>query len=185
MEMTASGHEPDLPPDKARSSGGGLAGPLRVFLFRHGDAGLRSAWTGEDAERPLITEGRKQVRFVAKRLSRLGVKPDVILTSPYARAVQTAAITAKVLGLEDQVAVEPALQPGFHITELPPIVRAHAGATAVMLVGHEPDFSSLIGALCGGGQVALEKSGVAEVLVDHAHAFRGVLVWLAQPDRLV
>ena len=54
-----------------------------------------------------------------------------------------------------------------------------------MLVGHEPDFSSLIGALCGGGQVALEKSGVAEVQLDEARASPGVLVWLAQPDRLL
>ncbi len=185
MEMTASGHEPDSPPDQARSSDGGLAGALRVFLLRHGDAGHRSAWTGEDAERPLTAEGRRQVRLVALRLIRLGVKPDVILTSPYARAVQTAAITGKVLGLEDQVSVEPALQPGFGVTELPPIVAAYAGVTAVMLVGHEPDFSSLISALCGGGQVVLEKSGVAEVLLNHGRASPGVLVWLAQPDRLV
>ncbi len=136
--MTASGREPGSQPDKTRSSDGGLAGLLRVFLLRHGDAGLRSAWTGDDAQRPLTTEGRKQVRLVAKRLTHLGVKPDVILTSPYARAVQTAAITAKVLGLEDGVAVEPALQPGFDVAELPPIVRAHAGAAALMLVGHEP-----------------------------------------------
>ena len=182
--MTTSGREPGSRPDKARSSDGGLAGPLRVFLLRHGDAGLRSAWTGDDAERPLTTEGRKQVRLVAKRLGHLGVKPDLILTSPYARALQTAAITGKVLGLEDQVAVEPALQPGFQVGELPPIVRARAGVTAVMLVGHEPDLSSLIGALCGGGRVALEKSGVAEVLLDHVRASCGVLVWLAQPDRL-
>ena len=58
-------------------------------------------------------------------------------------------------------------------------------SVAVMLVGHEPDFSSLIGALCGGGQVALEKSGVAEVQLDDARASPGVLVWLAHPDRLV
>ena len=177
--------EPGSPPDRASPSDGILAGLLRLFLLRPGNGGLRSAWTGDDAERPLTKEGRKQVRLVAKRLTRLGVKPDVILTSPYARAVQTAAITGNVLGLEGQVAVEPALQPGFHVTELPPIVRARAGVVAVMLVGHEPDFSSLIGALCGGGQVALEKSGVAEVQLDDARASPGVLVWLAHPDRLV
>ena len=52
-------------------------------------------------------EGRQQVRLVAKRLTRLGVKPDVILTSPYARAVQTAAIIAKILGLEGQLRSSP------------------------------------------------------------------------------
>ena len=83
-----------------------------------GTPDFASARTGDDAERPLTNEGRKQVRLVAKKLTRLGVKPDVILTSPYARAVQTAAITAKVLGLEGQVAVEPALQPGFHVTRV-------------------------------------------------------------------
>ena len=65
------------------------------------------------------------------------------------------------------------------------IVGAHAGVTAAMLVSHEPDFSSLIIALCVGGQVVLEKSGVAEVLLDYGPASPGVLVWLAQPDRLV
>ena len=183
--MTVPGWEPEPPPDNARPADSGRPGPLRVFFVRHGEAGLRSAWTGNDSERPLTRHGHRQVRLVAKRLVQLGVKPDVILTSPYTRAFETAAIIGQVFGMEDKVVVEPALQPGAHLTKLTPLIGAHQDANAVMLVGHEPDFSSLIAALCDGGRVALEKAGVAEVQLDHARVFHGVLVWLAQPDHLV
>ena len=56
--------------------------------------------------------------------------------------------------------------------------------SSVLIVGHEPQISSFIASICGGGKVALDKAGVAEVRLDHAHDPPGVLVWLTQPDRL-
>jgi phosphohistidine phosphatase len=105
--------------------------------------------------------------------------PELILTSPYARAVETAQIAAEVLGLGERVVIEHSLTPGAQLRSLSSIAKAHPSVRCVLLVGHEPDLSSLVAALCGGGQVELDKAGLAQVRLDPAGRPPGVLVWLA------
>jgi phosphohistidine phosphatase len=161
-----------------------MAKALRLFFLRHGEAGSRSAWTGDDAERPLTEEGREQVRRVARALAPIGVEPELIITSPYARAAETARITAEVLGLADRVIFEPGLSPESPVTELPPVVWANPDLSALMLVGHEPHLGSLITSICGGGRIALRKAGLAEVRFERAAGAKGVLVLLVQAHQL-
>ena len=54
----------------------------RIYSLRHGLAGQRSKWHGNDADRPLSERGRTQVRHVSRALQRAGVQPDRIVTSP-------------------------------------------------------------------------------------------------------
>lgn len=159
---------------------------LRLFLLRHGSAGLRSAWQGKDADRPLTDDGAKQVKRAARRLAEQGVVPDLIVTSPFERAAATARIVAKVLGVRDLVVTDPALAPGFGPAQLDELLRAHGDATALMLVGHEPDLSEVTESLCG-GRIRLQKGGLVELEIDlHDETVRpAVLVRLAQPSHLV
>jgi phosphohistidine phosphatase len=64
------------------------------------------------------------------------------------------------------------------------VVRSHADAGALMLVGHEPDFSQTIGSLIGGGRVVCKKGGVACVNVPDIRAMEGDLEWLVPPGLL-
>ena len=58
-----------------------------LYLVRHGAAGDRGAWEGDDRLRPLSARGERQALALA---SELGTKPlDRILTSPYLRCRQT------------------------------------------------------------------------------------------------
>jgi phosphohistidine phosphatase len=156
---------------------------VRLYLLRHGVAS-RSAWSGPDADRPLTPEGEETVACVGKRLADAGVQVDLVLTSPYARAVRTAEMVAAALGVTDRLAEEPRLASGFGPSELRDVLREHAALDAIMLVGHEPDFSEAIAYVTGGGRVVMKKAGLARVDLDEAGAASGTLVWLVPPGAL-
>lgn len=157
---------------------------MKLYFLRHGPADSRSTWAGNDEQRPLTHEGERRVRRVARRLAELGVKPEVILASPYERARRTAEIVGDVLGCEGCVTSEKGLRSGFDLHELRQILDAHADAESIMLVGHEPDFSSVIGDLIGGANLAMKKAGLAEVDLASIETMCGVLTWLTPPARL-
>lgn len=71
---------------------------MPVYLVRHAHAGNRSAWIGDDRDRPLSDKGRAQALLLAQRLAPLA--PTAILSSPYLRCVQTLEPLAHALGHE-------------------------------------------------------------------------------------
>ena len=148
---------------------------MQLYCLRHGEADW-PGWTKPDDERPLTDFGKKEVRQVAKFLNRLKVKPDLIVTSPLPRALQTAEVAAEQL--KTKLRQDEALEPGFGISELRTVLKRHR-SKVLMLVGHEPDFSSVISALTG-ASLKLSKAGVALVDID-PEAQEGRLLWLFPP----
>ena len=148
---------------------------MQLYFLRHGEADWPH-WTRPDDERPLTDFGKKEVRQVGKFLKRLDVKPNLIVTSPLPRALQTAEIAAEQLKAKLQQ--DKALEPGFGITGLRTLLERHP-SRALMLVGHEPDFSSVISALTG-ASLKLSKAGVALVDLD-PETEKGRLLWLFSP----
>ncbi len=148
---------------------------MQLYFLRHGEADW-PGWTKPDDERPLTDFGKKEVRQVAKFLSRLKVKLDSIVTSPLPRALQTAEIAAEQL--KTKLGQDEALEPGFGITELRTVLKRHR-SKVLLLVGHEPDFSSVISALTG-ASLKLSKAGVALVDID-PDTEKGRLLWLFPP----
>ena len=148
---------------------------MQLYFLRHGEADW-PGWTKSDDERPLTDFGKKEVRQVAKFLSRLKVKLDSIVTSPLPRALQTAEIAAEQL--KTKLGQDEALEPGFGITELRTVLERHR-SKVLLLVGHEPDFSSVISALTG-ASLKLSKAGVALVDID-PDTEKGRLLWLFPP----
>src|SRR5512138_3566793 len=72
---------------------------MRLYVLRHGLAGDRTKWQGDDAERPLTAQGKKKMASEAKRFRELGISPDTILTSPLVRAYQSAEIVGDELDI--------------------------------------------------------------------------------------
>jgi phosphohistidine phosphatase len=121
-----------------------------IYLLRHGDA---EEGTGDDAARRLTPKGERQARSAGKALAAMGAEIDACLTSPKVRAADTARLACEALSLEPEVANE--LRGGpFDSLSLA------AGRGDVLLVGHEPDFSSEVARLTG-GRVKLRKGGLA------------------------
>jgi phosphohistidine phosphatase len=148
---------------------------MQLYFLRHGEADW-PGWTKPDDERPLTDFGKKEVRQVAKFLGRLKVNPDLIVTSPLPRALQTAEIAAEQL--KTKLRQDEALEPGFGISEVSTVLKRHR-SKVLMLVGHEPDFSSVISALTG-GFVKMSKAGVALIDID-PETEKGRLLWLFPP----
>jgi phosphohistidine phosphatase len=140
---------------------------MELYILRHGLADSRDVWTGPDAERPLTGKGRSRSRDAARGLARLGVALDVILTSAYLRAAETAQLTAAEL--HAPVEEVQALEPGKLRREYQALLQRYDEDASVMLVGHEPDLSALIGTLIAGAapaRVELKKGACALLAVD-------------------
>ncbi len=149
---------------------------MKIYFLRHGEADW-PGWDRPDDERPLTKKGRKEMKRVAEFLSEHEMIPAVLLSSPLPRAYETAEIVAEELDLE--VTEDQSLAPGFDSEKLVALLRQHPGQD-LMLVGHEPSFSEVIGALTG-GNVKLAKAGLARVDLDDPTQPRGQLIWLLSP----
>ena len=113
---------------------------MNLYLLRHGIA-VSAEETAPDGERPLTAKGIKRMRKAARGLRRLGLDFDAILTSPLARARQTADIVAAALGLESHLTVVEALQPNCSVEELLASLSDYQHRKHLLLVGHEPLLS--------------------------------------------
>jgi phosphohistidine phosphatase len=127
-----------------------------IWLLRHGDA--EDGAGKPDADRELTEKGQRQSRDAGRALKALGVELDVCLTSPKVRGRQTAELACEALGCP--VDEDDRLAGG----DFDPLELA-AGRGQVMLVGHEPDFSSAV-ALVTGSRGKMKKGGIA-VIDDH------------------
>jgi phosphohistidine phosphatase len=124
-----------------------------IWLLRHGDA---EAGEGKsDAERDLTDKGERQSVAAGRALKELGVELDVCLTSPKVRARRTAELACEQLGV--QVEDDDRLAGG----DFDPLELA-TGRGEVMLVGHEPDFSSAVARVTG-SRVKMKKGGIAAI----------------------
>ncbi|MBK9711662.1 MAG: phosphohistidine phosphatase SixA [Kouleothrix sp.] len=154
---------------------------MELYFLRHGIAEDVGPEGAGDAGRRLTKEGIAKMKDAARGLKRIGVRLDVLLTSPLARAHQTAEIVARELGVELRLA--DALSPGCNVALLFELLGEHRAAERVMVVGHEPDFSTMIAALAGGGRIQLKKGGLARIDLEVLEA-GGTLVWLLPPKVL-
>jgi len=152
---------------------------MELYFLRHGIAADLGPDGMGDAGRPLTKDGIAKMQAGARGMRRLGLHLDALLSSPLVRAHETAALVARELGLELQLAEK--LAPGCDLDQLFALLGEYRGAERVMLVGHEPDFSSLIGALTGGSRVLMKKGGLARVDSERLEQGIGTLTWLLPP----
>jgi phosphohistidine phosphatase len=155
---------------------------MELYFLRHGIAEDVGPEGAGDAGRRLTKGGVAKMRAEVRGLRRLSVRLDTLISSPLVRAHQTAEIVAGELGLDLQLA--DALAPGCDVERLFGLLGEHRAAERVMVVGHEPDFSTMIGALTGGSRVQLKKGGLARVDLDVLEEDGGALVWLLPPKAL-
>jgi len=156
---------------------------VELYLVRHADAGDPEKWDGPDAARPLSSKGEKQSERLGRFIAGIGFRPDAILSSPKLRASQTADIVADRLGVP--VTLDERLASGVDLSDVEAILRDAGDPRRAVLVGHDPDFSSLVQSLCGVRNVEMKKGALARIDVDRpAGPGRGDLRWLVPPDLL-
>jgi phosphohistidine phosphatase len=130
---------------------------MQLLLLRHAEA---EPHADSDATRALTAKGSKQAESIGRYCLKHGFIPEMILSSPLTRAEETAQLVARALNVPRLVQIEEFLRAGMtaeralsglrkSFIEL--MKRENSPERAsIMLVGHEPDFSTLAGALIGG-----------------------------------
>ena len=156
---------------------------MEIYLLRHGIAedGKPGA---PDSERALTGEGKKKLRVVLQVARRAEVKPDLILTSPYKRATETAKIAAEILGYQAGLVPSVELTPDAAPEHVWDVIRTHRDAQSILLASHEPLLGFLAAYLTGGPSSMFDMKKGALVRID-VEAFaprpKGVLRWFLTP----
>ena len=158
---------------------------MELVVLRHGEAGRRVALASDDAERGLTVAGKDEVKDVAQAMKRLDLEFDVIATSPLRRARETAEIVAKELGLDKTLRIWDELKPEADSKILYRRLSRLNQDSCVLMVGHEPFLSTMIGEMITGGRgchIVLKKSGIAKLEISSfTPAPTAELRWLLTP----
>lgn len=129
------------------------------------------------------------MRRVVDAMNRAEIRVDAIYTSPLVRGEQTARIVAGRLKRAPKPRIAPNLAPsGDPAALVAQLRRQHRSSrVALMLVGHEPALSRLLGVLVSGNpclDVRLRKSGFCRIDVGRRglrYGACGTLAWLVAP----
>jgi phosphohistidine phosphatase len=159
-----------------------------IYLVRHGIAGPAPRGMS-DSDRALTPDGKRKTRRIAVGLKRLGVVPDVVLSSPLQRAEETAAILIDTLARQQRVEIYQLLAPGHDPAEVLRGLRPYRAAREVVLVGHQPDLGQLASHLLTRSSrlapLPFKKGAVAAIHVDAMPPRApGVLMWFMTPKQL-
>lgn len=152
----------------------------QLWLLRHADAEPHG--TREDAQRRLTERGRHQAWAAGEAIARMRASFDMVLFSPRVRARDTAELAAEAWDESQRalLSVHAPLSAGFDAQDALAALASVGPDGRLLVVGHEPDLSRVIGELTG-ARVELKKGGLAVVRLAGAG---GELVALMRPREL-
>lgn len=147
-----------------------------LYFLRHAEA-----HPGDDGR--LTDAGVAAVRAAVAAWRGLNLRPEVVISSPLPRAVQTAELVAQALPLAAAPVIDARLAPGAAWAAMAQGLAAHGASRSALLVGHEPDLSTAVQLLTGAASVRMRKGGLACVeFYGVPEAGTGELAWLLDPD---
>jgi phosphohistidine phosphatase len=161
---------------------------MEIYVVRHGIAIDREdPKCPPDPERYLTEEGIERTKRVAAAVAALSATPDLLLSSPYVRAMQTAEIFARALDYPKQkIRRTDFLLPGAEPTLFFRELAKDKHSSMIFIFGHAPQLNDVIAAALGAKQhiTALKKAGVALIELKRVSPPNGQLIWLAPPKLL-
>lgn len=158
-------------------------GGKTLLLMRH----AKSDWSADyesDHERPLNERGVRSARLMGRLLANLGLIPDIVIHSTAVRAGETARLAAEAGTWNSTLVAQPGLYGGSAESVLE-IASCVPAGDRLMLVGHAPVWSILVGNVTG--ERAEMKTGTVAVVAVPVSAWvdlpraRGVLIALHHP----
>ena len=163
---------------------------MNLYILRHAIAEERDESTyPDDSLRPLTAKGKKKMVKIAENLQDMGVQIDLILSSPFVRAHETASIVSSSFGLKKkQVVLSDHLAPSGFAKDLIAEINEKYQVENLMLVGHEPYLSDLIAMLVSGNpsmSVVMKKGGLCRLSIETlVYDKCATLEWLLMPAQL-
>jgi len=159
-----------------------------LYVLRHALAEETSV--GGDDARHLTDIGRERTEKAALGMHAIGVEFDVILTSPIARAAETAEIVAAAYETRPTPRVLMELATGIAPADAVAALAPYGRDDSVMIVGHEPQLSALISILLTGEpdgmHLRLRKGGCVALELPAKKIERGTaeLLWMMSQRQL-
>ncbi|MEW6328119.1 MAG: phosphohistidine phosphatase SixA [Thermodesulfobacteriota bacterium] len=157
---------------------------MEIYLVQHGEALPEE----KDPERGLSPEGEDNVRHTGKALSKLGIKPDLIISSPKKRSKQTASIIAREVGYpEGRIEVSERLKPLAPPGETVEYLRQFSDRNSIILAGHLPSLAEVASFLLtekGKARIKFVMGGVGRIDVLELSTRKGILSWYLVPQQL-
>ena len=161
---------------------------MDLFILRHGEAGKRIAPGHNDARRPLTVAGEEEITEISEALERIGIRFDIILTSPLKRAYQTADIVAKEFKAQKKMQKLQELSPEGNRSALYQKLSSFKEGTSILVVGHNPYLSEMVSEMITDekyGRIDIKKGGIVRIRVTSATPkLKGELRWLITPRLL-
>jgi phosphohistidine phosphatase len=163
---------------------------MNLYILRHGIAAdPGSPDYPNDADRPLTPKGERKLQQIADAMLTLELSFDVIVSSPYARARQTAEVVAEAFHAQKKLEFTDLLTPGGSPKKLVELLNGLKPAPdSVLLSGHEPYLSGLISLLVSGEpglSVVMRKGGLCKLSAEHLKPGRcASLEWLLTPKQM-
>ena len=156
---------------------------MNLFILRHASAGVRRLNPLLDAKRPLDKDGKRHCLQLAYVLNSLNIQFDAVISSSLKRSLQTAALIGTETGYEAPILISNALAPEATLPEFQKLIRAHAHAENLLVVGHNPNITNFLGALLvpagtRPATVRLRKGSLARLSLTRGLA---TLNWLLDP----
>jgi phosphohistidine phosphatase len=159
---------------------------MDLYLVRHAIAGVAdpAEWP-DDRDRPLTPKGVRRFEEAARGLGSIVSEVDVMLSSRFVRAWQTATLLTEEASWPSAVACE-ALESGHAPPEVLQALQTYVGSSSVALVGHEPNMGELASYLLTAdtthARIDFRKGGVARLAIDDSlRPGSATLVWLLAP----
>jgi len=162
---------------------------MNLYFLRHGIAVERGTkGYRDDSKRPLTSEGREKLLRIAAALQALEISFDLVLSSPYVRARQTAELIVKRLGCAKRLQFTDYLQPGGNFRNVLLTLRQiKPSPTSVLIVGHEPDLSLAASLLLSGSsktRFELKKAGLIALETSSLQPNDAVLQFMLTPRQM-
>jgi phosphohistidine phosphatase len=160
---------------------------MELFILRHGEAGKRLSSAIGDKTRPLTSTGKAEILEEAKALKRIGIKFNLIVTSPLKRAYETANIVANIYKKKNILKVWNELAPEGSITDVYHKVSQLGQESLILMVGHEPQLSEITKGIIHKDKkcscnIVLKKAGLVRINIMKSNPSpKGELRWLLTP----
>ncbi|MDP1727880.1 MAG: histidine phosphatase family protein [Bacteroidota bacterium] len=159
-----------------------------LVLMRHAKASKE--FDGTDYDRNLVERGKNDARSMGELLKKLKYSPEFIVSSPAKRALKTAQIVNKILGLKpSQMELDTHIYEA-ELNDLLHVIRSiNDQYKKVMLVGHNPSITSLVGYLTPTFVEQIPTSGIVIVEFETEtwkmiQQQSGKLIWSQNPHKL-
>jgi phosphohistidine phosphatase len=161
---------------------------MNLFFLRHGKAEPRGSIWASDSKRPLTPEGEKKMIEAVRGLQAVESSFDVILSSPFARALRTAEILAEAYDPKKLFQTKNLIPEAEAKNIIDEINGRFASCDQVVLVGHEPFLSGLISMLLtglDGLSIDLKKGALCKLSVEKLALDKcAVLEWLLTASQM-